>query len=122
MKSTIPVVITALLFLAVHGYDRVGESDTQQQRKSQPLGGSDIRILKHLENTVGEYNVETNNNDIASSVVSFMGLRLRELRHDTLPGIIRSWYNNITIWHCEFLSQYFINRFRFHRLKPKPLI
>jgi len=72
MKSTMLVVITALLFLAVHGYDKVGESDTQQQRKSQSLGESDIRILKHLENTVGEYNTETNNIDIASSVVSFL--------------------------------------------------
>jgi len=72
MKSIMSVVITALLFLAVHGYDKVGESDTQQQRKSQSLGESDIRILKHLENTVGEYNTETNNIDIASSVVSFL--------------------------------------------------
>jgi len=98
MESTVSVVITALLFLAVHGYDKVDESDTQQQRKLQSLGESDIRILKHLENTIGEYNAETNNNDIASSVVSFMGLRLRE-RHDTLPGIIRSRYNDITIWY-----------------------
>ena len=66
MKSNMFLVITALLFLAVHGYDKVGESDTkQQQRNSQSLRESDIRFLKHMENTVGEYNAE-----IASSVVS----------------------------------------------------
>ena len=72
MKSNMFLVITASLFLAVLGYDKVGESDTkQQQRNSQSLRESDIRFLKHLENTVGEYNAE-----IASSMVSFMGLRL----------------------------------------------
>ena len=76
MKSNMSVVITVLLFLAVvHGYDKVGERETQQQqqRNSQSLRESDIRFLKHLENTVGEYNTE-----IASSMVSFMVLRLIE--------------------------------------------
>ena len=77
MKSTMSVVITVLLFLAaVHGYDKVGERETQQQqqqRNSKSLRESNIRFLKHLENTVGEYNTK-----IASSMVSFMVLRLIE--------------------------------------------